>query len=904
MERIFRTLGFTVAAMLGCGLINSQLCAQSTFVYVNNNIAGLNSISAFSADSSGNLTALQGSPYQTGGVGTGFDGTSVSPFYASNGITATAAGNFLFAADTGTNDITAWSINPSTGALMLTYRFPYGTQESVLNLHGISLAVTPNGQYLYAANADSQDIWVFSISSTGALTQVGSPFPLPGGAPDGIKVTPDGKYLAVALPAADGDGGISGSLGGVGMFSIGSNGALTGVTGWPFSTGGQNDAAYVDINCASNLLFASQGSLNTAAQVNVLTIANGGALNSPVQFAFDNPYYPSEALNSNVGVLSPNDQFLFVSNQYSNSIMALSVAAGGALSQVTGSPFCNSTGCNGAYIVPPLRSPLTMGTNQAGTVLYVANYNELSYGLYENTVSGFTIGSGGVLTQLSASPFNDPGLGTPGQTGYTCNPGCWPSVAVYPPKACVLPALTITAVPSSTSMTYGGTPPTITPSYSGFVNGDTVASLTSPAICSTTATSSSPVGTYPATCSGAVDASYTITYVAATVTVNPAPLTIAATPSSTSMTYGGTPPTITPTYSGFVNGDTVTSLSPGAICSTTATSSSPAGTYSSNCSGAGDPNYTFTYVSGTVTVNQAPLTITASSGTIVYGTVSNIIPSYMGFVNGDSPLSLTKLPTCTTTATMTSIDGTYPTSCYGALDPNYIISYVNGTLTVIGLELSSTSVNFGTVYYLDQIASRFLTVTNTLTTPIKISSINITAPGDALFDYGEITSCPPYILILPGTLGGGKSCVIDVGILASVKVFSPTASTATLTVNDSAAVQQVLLTAQVINPQAALSQYDLNFGTQTEYTSSGPITVTLSNPGNTPLNITNITISGNFALSPGTTCTPGGTVNPSSNCILNVAFAPESKGWLTGSVTITDNAFFNPQVILLSGTGK
>ena len=27
-------------------------------------------------------------------------------------------------------------------------------------------------------------------------------------------------------------------------------------------------------------------------------------------------------------------------------------------------------------------------------------------------------------------------------------------------------------------MTYGGTPPTVTPSYSGFVNGDTAASLT------------------------------------------------------------------------------------------------------------------------------------------------------------------------------------------------------------------------------------------------------------------------------------------------------------------------------------------------------------------------------------------------------------------------------------------
>jgi len=37
----------------------------------------------------------------------------------------------------------------------------------------------------------------------------------------------------------------------------------------------------------------------------------------------------------------------------------------------------------------------------------------------------------------------------------------------------------------------------------------------------TTATTSSPVGTYPITPSGAVDANYTITYVAGTLTVNP-----------------------------------------------------------------------------------------------------------------------------------------------------------------------------------------------------------------------------------------------------------------------------------------------------------------------------------------------------------------------------------------------
>ena len=59
-------------------------------------------------------------------------------------------------------------------------------------------------------------------------------------------------------------------------------------------------------------------------------------------------------------------------------------------------------------------------------------------------------------------------------------------------------------------MTYGGSTPTITASYSGFVNGDTAASLTTPPTCSTAATSASPVGSYPSSCSGAVDPNYTL----------------------------------------------------------------------------------------------------------------------------------------------------------------------------------------------------------------------------------------------------------------------------------------------------------------------------------------------------------------------------------------------------------
>ena len=60
----------------------------------------------------------------------------------------------------------------------------------------------------------------------------------------------------------------------------------------------------------------------------------------------------------------------------------------------------------------------------------------------------------------------------------------------------------------------------------GFVNGDTVGSLTTRPTCSTTVTSASPVlgSPYAASYDGAVDSNYAISYFGGSVTVNTAPL--------------------------------------------------------------------------------------------------------------------------------------------------------------------------------------------------------------------------------------------------------------------------------------------------------------------------------------------------------------------------------------------
>ena len=187
---------------------------------------------------------------------------------------------------------------------------------------------------------------------------------------------------------------------------------------------------------------------------------------------------------------------------------------------------------------------------------------------------------------------------------------------------------------------YGGGVPALSTSYSGFVNGDTVASLTTPATVTTTASAQPNAGSYPITASGVVDTNYYIIYNPGALIVNLAPLTIAA--NSASKTYGQVNPGLTVNYSGFVYSDTQASLTTLATASTAATSTSNAGTYAVTPSGAvAGNNYSIVYSNGSLTVNPAVVTLTGLTGTgrNYNGTTLDALTgtgSLSGLVNGQS----------------------------------------------------------------------------------------------------------------------------------------------------------------------------------------------------------------------------------------------------------------------------
>ena len=191
------------------------------------------------------------------------------------------------------------------------------------------------------------------------------------------------------------------------------------------------------------------------------------------------------------------------------------------------------------------------------------------------------------------------------------------------------------------------------------------------------------------TASFAGDTTYAASSGSADLTVSTAPLTITA--NNQTKAYGAAIPAMTASYTGLVNGDTSASLTTQPTISTTATSSShvSGSPYTITVSGAADSNYSISYVAGNLAVTTAPLTITASNQTKVYGAaLPSLTASYTGLVNGDTSASLTSLPTLSTSAGAFSDVNSYAITASGAVAGDYSISYLPGFLSVTPAPLS------------------------------------------------------------------------------------------------------------------------------------------------------------------------------------------------------------------------
>jgi hypothetical protein len=109
----------------------------------------------------------------------------------------------------------------------------------------------------------------------------------------------------------------------------------------------------------------------------------------------------------------------------------------------------------------------------------------------------------------------------------------------------------------------------------------------------------------------------------------------------------------------------------------------------------------------------------------------------------------------------------------------------------------------------------------------------------------------------------------------------------------------VLTNTSAGTPAATFSPTSLTFPTQLVFTTSKAQPVKLTNTGDWVLLINKISVTGPFSK---TNNCPSG-LKPNASCIINLKFHPGTKGVLSGSVNVKDNAPGSPQKVSLAGTG-
>jgi hypothetical protein len=222
---------------------------------------------------------------------------------------------------------------------------------------------------------------------------------------------------------------------------------------------------------------------------------------------------------------------------------------------------------------------------------------------------------------------------------------------------------------------------------------------------------------------------------------------------------------------------------------------------------------------------------------------------------------------------------------------------LSGTGVGASLSISPTSIGFAPQTLQIPTAAQTVSVRNTGTAPVQISSITMSGANTA--DFVEMNNCP-------GTLNvASASCTVSVA-------FQPVAGgaeAATLLIANSAISnpQVVTLSGMGLVPSVALPGTGPSFGAELVGTTSAASQIAIANTGNGALSISSMTLSG---TNPGdfqqtSTCVDNSQhtnmIAVGTACTVNVTFVPQAAGARAATLNIADNALNSPQTMALSG---
>jgi len=354
----------------------------SQFLYALGGTEG-NNIAAFSINgSTGALTSIAGSPFATG---TDPSAATVDP-----------NDKLLYVTNEGTNEVWTYTI-ADNGALTFlnTARTQQGPSSVALGVGTASITYTPKFAYVANGNGSANNVSAYKINATtGKLKAVtGSPF-ASGSLPVSVTVDPSGRFAYVANENG----------GSVSAYTINSgSGVLTQISGSPFPAGNGPNSVTVDPSgkFAYVVNGANGGNGTPGPSISAYTInTSTGALT-----AVSGSPYPTGA-NSAPGqaTVDPTGEFFYVADRSNNggngNILAYAINfSTGALNAVNGSPFTAGVDNPAAVAVDPSGRFLFLTNVPGGDGVegYISVYNI-------NPTLGLQ-GSAGALSEIASSPF-------------------------------------------------------------------------------------------------------------------------------------------------------------------------------------------------------------------------------------------------------------------------------------------------------------------------------------------------------------------------------------------------------------------------------------------------------------------------------------------------------------------
>ncbi|MFY9979422.1 MAG: hypothetical protein WA252_00960 [Candidatus Sulfotelmatobacter sp.] len=239
---IVATTNYTAAsAPTGGG--GELLVAQGKYLYGRfDGVGDYSQVYGWSIDSTGNLTAISGSPFTLPNWGGAILGS----------MATNPAGTMLFVGDEGIyqGEATIYVLQiGSGGGLTVAPGSPFAVPYEPGNIGTDGM-----GKYLYvpalASSISPVEINAYSISSSGMLAAVpGSPFSGSNYLMNEIVGDPSGKYLIGTTSSETGDNNLY-------VYSIGNAGAITPVSGSPFATVYSPYSIAMQPNSGGNLVYS------------------------------------------------------------------------------------------------------------------------------------------------------------------------------------------------------------------------------------------------------------------------------------------------------------------------------------------------------------------------------------------------------------------------------------------------------------------------------------------------------------------------------------------------------------------------------------------------------------------------------------------------------------------------